>query len=538
MDQIWRQAQETQDYKRLAMENDLLQACFVLAQTPSESSQQQESRSQKVWGAFASDLRTAVRNNGLLYPALDPLHALSQLEYFQRIWILQETGRARSLTFHYGSLQATHRQVLLSLSLARAAWAFNKGQQLQHTDIFDERFMKCMTARTTCINGLPLVDVLKFSYLERSSMHNATDPRDLVYALLGLAKSQHGIKVDYNASVEQVYVWTARFLLEQGFTDLLVRFKSYSSSKGLASDKLPSWAHDWSTRSLPFFTRFRAAKDTQQQLSFVAAPSSAFGLGLTIKGNTIGRVTALGNQFSISATSAGFSPRVIGSGQLRSNGKIPLSADDKRVLSARLAQLHHHSQAHIEDARTQTLLEEPNVPLASFWCWWLEWMQSLTRLLGTSDSDDCINQYNLDTVGMLLREVPQRLRNNRVFTELATSTVTRLMNPDTWLQRILPPAPGHPGGRLTPTGIELAESMFRSAWCTRLLALAGGIICSAPEATQLDDVVITCRGVNAPLVVRRHDSGAYSIIGPAYVCGAMEGQMLGTTLSETRYTLI
>jgi hypothetical protein len=71
----------------------------------------------------------------------------------------------------------------------------------------------------------------------------ATDPRDRIYGLLGLAgdTAELGIKVDYARKVHQVYTDTAWALLWSGWTDVLswCRFPK-------AQSDLPSWVPDFS----------------------------------------------------------------------------------------------------------------------------------------------------------------------------------------------------------------------------------------------------------------------------------------------------
>ena len=71
-------------------------------------------------------------------------------------------------------------------------------------------------------------------------MHQATNPRDLIYALLGLVSGPKGIKVRYNLSVEYAYISATRLLLLQGFTEILHSFKPYISSEAITSKTFPS----------------------------------------------------------------------------------------------------------------------------------------------------------------------------------------------------------------------------------------------------------------------------------------------------------
>ena len=79
--------------------------------------------------------------------------------------------------------------------------------------------------------------------LERSHPFRASDPRDKVYSVLGLAEDREdlGIAVDYTCTTEQLYIHTAAKILK---VKPAVRFLyNCLHTKSLT---LPSWVPDWS----------------------------------------------------------------------------------------------------------------------------------------------------------------------------------------------------------------------------------------------------------------------------------------------------
>jgi hypothetical protein len=68
----------------------------------------------------------------------------------------------------------------------------------------------------------------------------ATDPRDHIYALLGMASNteQLGIIPDYSKSVEDIYTDVAGKILEHDFDLLLMSWRGNSQ-------QVPSWVPDW-----------------------------------------------------------------------------------------------------------------------------------------------------------------------------------------------------------------------------------------------------------------------------------------------------
>jgi hypothetical protein len=70
----------------------------------------------------------------------------------------------------------------------------------------------------------------------------ATDPRDKVYGLLGLATRTGSLVADYSKDVSTVYMETARALIAEHETLEILSIEKCSTSV----IDLPSWAPDWS----------------------------------------------------------------------------------------------------------------------------------------------------------------------------------------------------------------------------------------------------------------------------------------------------
>lgn len=76
----------------------------------------------------------------------------------------------------------------------------------------------------------------------------ATDPRDRIFALLGLApeSSPPGIRPDYKTSVEDLYLQVSRFFFERGGDVMILELTGVGSERSL---DLPSWVVDWTSPS-------------------------------------------------------------------------------------------------------------------------------------------------------------------------------------------------------------------------------------------------------------------------------------------------
>jgi hypothetical protein len=130
--------------------------------------------------------------------------------WFSRIWIVQEAAFA-AVVMYIGSLEIGWKEVAIA-----ATWIWwNMKQPPQKGlvniysragEIFEQR-----TKRGAFLEGFLAGDLMKYS--------NATDPRDKIYALLGLMHdSERGsplLQPDYSKSVERVYGDVVRQLLRE-----------------------------------------------------------------------------------------------------------------------------------------------------------------------------------------------------------------------------------------------------------------------------------------------------------------------------------
>jgi hypothetical protein len=94
--------------------------------------------------------------------------------------------------------------------------------------------------------------------LNRDYVNNASDPRDYVYSLFGIAKdgSHPDHRPNYLLDVSQVYIKTCRYHIKTtGFARFL-----YEAGPPYQIEGLPSWAPDWSTAK-GYYSLFWNARD-------------------------------------------------------------------------------------------------------------------------------------------------------------------------------------------------------------------------------------------------------------------------------------
>jgi hypothetical protein len=528
---VWALAKRITDSQSLLAEKDWLEACFEVA-----SPQQSSDQAQHVWTEFSTRLRHAALSDRSVQNGLSSVVSLSKNNYFARMWILQETGRARKLTFRHGLRHMSHRRILLALGLAHSLRKSQAGPRIEEQlSGWDTRFLGCITARITCAQKRSLLDVLAAAYYSPPPLHQATENEDLVYARLGLADNPVGIEVDCTMSVAEVYTTTARFLFGEGFMDHLVTFKPYRIHQWLSTDYLPSWAYDWSNKGSHAFARYSAARDTSQQVSITPYYNTKFKQVLAMKGFNVGHLLILNKQFSATVTASGLHKKTISWGSLRVMSE-PLSVNEKAMLTQTINQEYQRLGVDVTDADIESLFSYRSLPFAYFWCWWLRWAASLIKLLEDADFQRTdTSSSNNNIAELLFREAPEELGSTARQRQFGTRAgLLALVDYQRWSKFLR----SGDSENKDSASVEFAESLFRSAWGMRPAVLDTGRVGYVPEDTRSQDQVVIFHGVKAPLVIRKATEDTYTIIGPAHICGVMQGQLMDASLSSNTYKLV
>ncbi len=187
--------------------------------------------------------------------------------WWGRVWVLQEIALAEQAVFICGSSKISRRRLCAAINAYSAFWALlaEKAQASDYrflssyhlqiiTDFFHFQPAIMTNAwRLYKVGQFTLLALLRLTCvgtvnLQRHGPHNldSTDPRDKIFALLGLASDQEdlrkkGVYPDYSKSCEEVYTLTAAALLKQGHLSML-SFIQYPKIQ----NNLPSWVPDWS----------------------------------------------------------------------------------------------------------------------------------------------------------------------------------------------------------------------------------------------------------------------------------------------------
>lgn len=204
---------------------------------------------------------------GLDFP-LVAIKSLSERSYWNRTWIAQEFSVASTLIIACGSKRLEFPRLGAGLQFLKLHHALMSRTLYSETLAFDIQDPMWEVKRKalqdfsqSSISGAPncLIGSRNRYQKQRPGYHSsllellsimsesaqATDPRDKIYGLLGLAPDapELAIKVDYRRSVHEVFTDTAKALLQRDFTDVL-------SWCRFPKPGLPSWVPDF-TAPLP-----------------------------------------------------------------------------------------------------------------------------------------------------------------------------------------------------------------------------------------------------------------------------------------------
>ncbi|RKL27258.1 hypothetical protein BFJ72_g13285 [Fusarium proliferatum] len=149
---------------------------------------------------------------------------LSDNPYFSRIWVVQEIASAKQALVLY------HRQTM-------------------HWDFFHGSLQRLCTKRWMRHFGSPrhIDDGHGFLTLLGDTRNcNASDPRDKIFALLGLWKKS--VEPDYTLSPQAVYTGLASTLITDESWEVVAQLLDMATH-GRSMQGLPSWVPDWSEKS-------------------------------------------------------------------------------------------------------------------------------------------------------------------------------------------------------------------------------------------------------------------------------------------------
>lgn len=424
---------------------------------------------------FAEDLRDQLSTKNVEYTDLiNSLLHLFNRPYWSRIWVVQELASASTVTFICGNKTTTDHAVNHALRLLRNFGQYQHLRWNHDCPITNNNH----AVNTNAIHTHKPISLLKFRngarpssliYLMRHFRYfQATDPRDKIFALLGIATDNEtlGLHPDYRKTSDEVYIDLARTFIQHGHIEILSLCEFPKKVPGL-----PSWVHDWSLMS------YRA---TLQQRALVRSAKSVS--------------TILEPRFSASGTSKA----MIVHGGPAVDRKMPVQLRATFLGEVRQIGMHWEN-----DGVGRWLLD----------------LQRLSNLIPYTSELPCEKAHAVWRTAVADQEVRQGIRKPRLSEEKVHVIHEILDKMDMSLI-----------STQTVTGKGLSDycdQLRAVAQDRRPLLVAGNYIGIGPRETKEGDLVFILLGADTPYILRRHSQDeTLHLIGEAYVHGVMDGEIM------------
>jgi len=436
--------------------------------------------------------------------------------YFGRAWIIQEVVLAKKVLVQCG------RHTINWAQLAEASWFF--------TITSWARFMKSGTpeaiAQTHSNHDLPLYinantrlkqldgcHTLLISLI-RARRFECSDPRDKVYAVLGLAEDYTKTKprlqpIYENNSVLNTYIRTAVQILEDAEDLLLLAHAEGQNFR--STEDLPSWVPDWSVGKglglgLIGYKRFAAAADLPRKLTINESNNS-----LALHGVLLDEVVQIGESKD---------EALFGSKHTCFLGWISILAV--------LPSTYHNGQSKIE-AFWRTLITDtasrmpdgvqhpaPEEFQFGFLDWLtriaMSWMSGPPSMRMEGFLEGLSDLTASDRTG-LLAPLADKLNKGPASNHLPQSTAKHEGAED--------------GGDLP--NADNYETILNFSSQTRLLRTSADYLGLATTSVRVGDSIWVIPGSRVPLVLRETgEPDEYRLVGGAYIHGFMHGEALGS----------
>ncbi|KAI0804272.1 heterokaryon incompatibility protein-domain-containing protein [Xylaria sp. FL0064] len=470
--------------------------------------------------------------------------AFSLRAFWRRIWVLQEVFLAKDLYYLCGDRRLASKHLTGALILLesfqrdiiRRESFTQERSQLHHRltkFVYGSRGFPEMHRLLIYTSIYPpdvvslRIAMTNFCVRELPGGSSATDPRDMIFGLLGFANDAERsyIQADYSKtdksqsfSVQETYIAVTRALIRNGFTDILAWAQPADTKK---ITNLPSWVPDYSTtiyeslcsqwQAKPWLPRFRASGRNVKYSDENAPPCD--DQTLPIYGRPVDEIKWVGKLWYPRL------PREPASGYTSSADKtgsreLTRSVSYESLLSflEEILDFAKQGERRQEQARRLGERDLPRFPLAAKW-----------RV-------PCCDQLVLD--GRLVRgDTTTPSRYNATFHGVKAC----IENP----QQNELPAEARP---YVETLLHWADK--------RPILRKNGFVGLGPARAEIGDIVTVLDGFNACYLLRCPIPASmwnwpgyrnilrYRLIGEAYICDYMDEQMIGPGTNPEQWFLI
>ena len=415
--------------------------------------------------------------------------------YFYRMWIIQECVLARNIDVLFGNIPFPWTVLYQSLLLLM-------NQENFLTTVFYGEMGGFLGAKRS-LSGLPSLANLRLDYSSDEPTNSlvelvvwnryaqATDPKDKVYALLGLCPEAdvEAIRPKYEKSVETIYTDVVKRALQQrSFLSFCISGLTYNDV-GCQPSNSPSWLLTF-TQLSEFFTTIRYhTREYQAGSSLIpefefASPDHV----LRLKGIF---VDTIGDKSS-------------DRDRLDTARKIFDDPVKDMVMDCALVVREMQDLIEPHKLADQLPLEDQKV---AFW----------RTVLGDPHAADASGQPELPHGISQLEEVVATLRKGDIPRLIDDENLTGLSLRQIYKQ----------GQILRDHVVNLASSVMLDG---RAFAITKEkkLFASVPMGSEVGDIIVIFNGAPAPCILRStgHEDNCYYLVGEVYVHGIMHGEAM------------
>jgi hypothetical protein len=418
----------------------------------------------------------------------------SRRPYWNRVWVQQEQRASRNVILHCGRKSVPRDLLPRTFKLLRRE---TLGRVIRSTTSISDITYETALSQMTLFASLNMSDrYLRFvspnTLMQLLVIGNgdfeATDRRDYVYALLGMASDSEelGIVVDYTKSWQQVFAESAIALIKKQEFGTITYCNVEDSS--VADPELPSWAPNWSRT---IHTPFRDLVHDESRFKYSLCSSNVQAA------------------FSSNGPGSGI-PNLLISGT-RVDVILEVSSSHDPSTAARSAETYASWLAEL----TELSVKGGNVYGSEARKSEAIWRTPVADLLQDSEAEE----FMLNRAGPDVEKGFHLVRAGH-------------HNPNT-----------ESAGRERK---DTEEAIIARAYVNTLLMVSNsrkyfiskqGYLGLGPGGTLPGDLVVILFGLDMPFVLRPAVDGQYRIIGEAYVHGIMDGEYMNQKPTAETFTI-
>ncbi|KAI0096433.1 HET-domain-containing protein [Nemania sp. FL0031] len=433
-------------------------------------------------------------------------------EYFTRSWVIQEIAAGQKIELYLGGAYIpwmifaevadwcfhTSRRYLLNGSDEKEMRVWGSGKNIENIAVMTSLRPEAeqWTGAVGAYNHL--INLENLFYI--TSTFRAGDPRDRVFALVGIARSDGDTSLtapDYNLPVEQVYQNAMRAILSPPKQRLTIHNLALAGAGfSRRSITIPSWVRDFSEqrKCFPYSdvfkedTCFKASGNLSQDLGIEDATNSLIVKAITI--DTIMDLTEV---------------------EVLDWGVQDLELTD---LFQTLRKLHKFVHSAIDLCRKYPSSSGAADEL-DYERLWLAFIAGRIERRPASVEFKKVFRYWLQRLD-LIALARDRSHFNEIIEESALADLAGTI----------------PYQADTTYQLAVLESCFGR----RIGITTSGRLCVVPPLTKVGDSVIIPFGSQTPFLIRQRDNESenvhYELVGEAWVEGVMHGEMIGSADEE------